>query len=218
MSGATLADHARGCLTVEGTNRRLLAWSHGLLDDADVRLSIVNAPSGASRPRIVVSNHRSLFDIPVVLAAYPDPLRMVAKKELFLIPGWGPAMRASGFIEVDRTNSQQAQQSLRQAGEAMKAHQLSLWLAPEGTRSARHEVGPFKKGAFHLAKQTGFSLLPLAISGTERVIPARSISMHRGQRVNASFGEEISPVGHSVDGLVELARTQVEQQLHALER
>ena len=87
----------------------------------------------------------------------------MGKKELQWTPLLGQFMTLSGAIFVDRGNNARAVQSLRAAGEAMKARETSLWMFPEGTRSmrAQPDLLPFKKGAFHLAVQAGVPIVPV---------------------------------------------------------
>jgi lysophosphatidate acyltransferase len=87
----------------------------------------------------------------------------MAKKELQWTPLLGQYMTFSGAVFVDRGNNSRAVQSLRAAGEAIKARGTSLWMFPEGTRSLRPQPDllPFKKGAFHLAIQAGVPVVPV---------------------------------------------------------
>lgn len=72
-------------------------------------------------------------------------------------------MLLSGAVFVNRGNSKQAYESLKEAGETMKRQQTSLWIFPEGTRSSQETSNllPFKKGAFHLAVQAGLPIIPV---------------------------------------------------------
>ena len=62
-----------------------------------------------------------------------------------------------------------------------------MWIAPEGTRSVTGELGPFKSGGFHLALDAGVRILPIAIQGTERVLPADKLTVQRGQPVTVTI-------------------------------
>ena len=63
---------------------------------------------------VVMSNHQSHYDIPVLYQALDISLRMVAKRELFRIPLWAQAMRSAGFVELDRSDRER--QSNNDAG------------------------------------------------------------------------------------------------------
>ena len=67
-----------------------------------------------NRPYIFAANHQSQFDILVVQGYLDMDIRFLAKKELFDIPIFGPAMRKSGYIPVDRSHGRQAIRSLEE--------------------------------------------------------------------------------------------------------
>jgi lysophosphatidate acyltransferase len=87
----------------------------------------------------------------------------MAKKSLKYIPIFGQFMQAAGAVFVDRGNNAVAVRSLQAAGEEIKRCHTSLWVFPEGTRTSRpyHDIRPFKKGAFHLAIQSGLPIVPV---------------------------------------------------------
>lgn len=192
---------------MEVYDARLMWWARKILRDAQVDLRITgqsNAGDG-SEPLIVMSNHQSLFDIPVIYCSVPGRVRMVAKKELFAVPVWGRAMRVAGFICVDRGDRSQAIASLRE-GTSLLRDGTRVWIAPEGTRSDTGELGPFKSGGFRMALETGYRILPVAVDGTRRVLPARTAVVHRGQRVDVSILPPIDPKDYGVERRKDLMR------------
>src|SRR5262245_63722199 len=144
ISVPTVIESAFGPIDPIVAEERLSWWSKHVLDNAKVHLTVEGREHAGdgSEPLIVMSNHQSLFDIPVLFQAIPGKLRMVAKAELFRVPVWGRAMLAAGFIRIDRADHQQAVASLR-AGSSMLAQGTRIWIAPEGTRSVTGELGPF---------------------------------------------------------------------------
>jgi lysophosphatidate acyltransferase len=94
---------------------------------------------------------------------FPRATVISAKKELRWAPFLGLFMMAGGNIFLDRRNPQVAIASLKAAGETMKQKNLSLWVFPEGTRTLSKETDmkPFKKGAFHVAVQSGLPIVPV---------------------------------------------------------
>jgi 1-acyl-sn-glycerol-3-phosphate acyltransferase len=125
---------------------------------------------------------------------------MVAKTELYKIPFWGRAMRATGFVEVNRSNRGQAIDALERAGRQI-AGGTSVWIAPEGSRARDGKPAPLKKGGFHLAKQAGVPILPVALSGTHRVLPPGARSARYDQPVRVVIGAPIDSAA-SVDELM----------------
>src|SRR5690242_11883040 len=92
------------------SDERLAWWSRTLVEKAKIDLVIEGREHAGdgSEPLIVMSNHQSLFDVPVLFQSIPGKLRMVAKSELFKIPIFGPAMLAAGFLRIDRGDRNQA--------------------------------------------------------------------------------------------------------------
>src|SRR3954447_4092766 len=107
ISLPTLFQGVAGTVTPEICDQRLRDWSGRLVDRAQIALQVEglqHAPPDETF--VIMSNHQSLYDVPVMFQALPHRVRMVAKRELFMIPGWGRAMRLAGFVEVDRSDRQ----------------------------------------------------------------------------------------------------------------
>ena len=107
------------------------------------------------------------------------------------------------FIEIDRQNRTSAIQSLH-AGRERLGRAVSLWIAPEGTRSRTGKLGPFKKGGFHLAVNTGLPILPVSIDGTRRALPAHGLTVTRGALAHVVIGKPIDTAGYDGKRLSEL--------------
>jgi 1-acyl-sn-glycerol-3-phosphate acyltransferase len=197
ISVPTVAEAALGRLTPEKCDARLDKWAHAVIDRAEVQLEVTGLEQvPRDRAFIVMSNHQSHYDIPILYCIWPGRLRMVAKIELFKIPIWGRAMREAGFVPVDRSGSPeargQAQAALQQAAAAL-AGGTSIWIAPEGTRSPDGKLGKFKKGGFRLAADTGTPIVPVALDGSWDIIPKKTRVVHRGQRVRVTVGAPVPP-------------------------
>jgi 1-acyl-sn-glycerol-3-phosphate acyltransferase len=130
---------------------------------------------------VVVANHQSQIDIPILIVAVRTNLRIIAKKELFKIPflGWG--MKAVGMLEIDRSNHKQSIETLKKAENIVKEHRLSVLVFPEGTRSPDGQIHPFKKGPFILAINTGLPILPVSVSGTGHITPKGKLQINSGR-------------------------------------
>ena len=180
----TIIDGWRGRVSARTCDRRLDSWSKNLV--ALARITIETRGREHITPGesfVVMSNHQSHFDIPVVFQALAIPVRMVAKRELFRIPVMGSAMRYSGFVEVDRSRHTKAIRSLAAARERLQRDQTSVWIAPEGTRSVDGQLAAFKRGGFHMAIDAGLRILPVAVDGTLRVLRAKGTEVHKDQTV-----------------------------------
>jgi len=207
----TIADLALGRMNRRRIDARTRAWSRVVVDKAKMQLHV----SGRDRVPsdgvfVYMSNHQSHMDIPVLYCSMPSPtVRMVAKAELFRIPVWGRALRAAEFIEVDRGHREKAIESLNRAA-AQISGGVSVWIAPEGSRSKTGAIGPLKKGGFHLAKNARTPIVPIAISGTLQVLKPGTSTMHYGVPVHVDIGEPIDVADKSIEQLMDLVRTFLE--------
>lgn len=191
---STVVDAALGRIDPDTLDKRLVGWSHKMLDEAQMTLVVRGREhlGDGSETFILMSNHQSHYDIPVLYRAIPGRIRMVAKAELFRIPLFGRAMHAAGFVKVNRGDRQQAVQSLRDSA-SMLDHGTLLWIAPEGTRSVTGKLGSFKSGGFHVALESGHRILPIAIDGTRQVLQSGTIDLHRGRHVMVTIMPPIDP-------------------------
>ncbi len=128
---------------------------------------------------VFAANHRSQFDIFVLLKVLPGDFGWVAKKSLFQIPIFGQAMSRLGNISIDRTNLQEAIKSLNQAADLVQGGR-SLIVFPEGTRATSRELLPFKKGVFIMALKAGKPIVPVSLSGTLAIQPRGSLFIRPG--------------------------------------
>lgn len=184
---------------------RLDSWSRNLVEQARIEI-VTEGLEHCDRESsyVVMSNHQSHYDIPIVFQALKIPIRMVAKTELFRIPIMGPAMLKSGFVEIDRKNSRRAIQQMRVAKDRIQHDKLSIWIAPEGTRSADGRLGEFKSGGFHLALATEARILPLSIDGSYRVHRTGDETVHLGRTVRVKVHPTIDAMAYGKRRLKEL--------------
>ena len=195
----TVVEVYRGTYRREVGDGRLRWWSAKLLSYIGLRCRVVN-PDGVEIPRgepvILMSNHSSLYDIPLVFQALPGSIRMLTKKELFRVPIWGRGLEAGEFISIDRTDLAQAIKDLSRARDKM-ASGIVLWVAPEGTRSRDGNLGGFKKGGFMLALETGAKIVPLGIRGARDVLPAKTTRFELGREAEVHIGRPIDAAAYA---------------------
>ena len=203
ITAPSLVEVVRGTLTRERIDERARWFGHRVVELLDVDLVATGADRiPLDRAYVYMSNHQSHLDIPMLYATLPSPtIRMLGKTELFQIPLWGRGLRAAEFIEVDRANHVRAIESIHRAYDLM-ADGVSIWIAPEGTRSRDGLIGPLKKGGFHLALDAKAPIVPVAIRGTIDIFKRGTRTMHRGKRVEVSIGAPISVEGRDVAGLM----------------
>jgi len=180
ISAETVALSVKGDLTEQIANERLTWWAHRVVAHAGARVRVqglANREDG--RAYVIMSNHQSNFDVPTLYYALGPQMRMVGKMELFKVPLFGAAMKRAGFIAVDRADHRRAIASMDRVRDAVRRG-MSIYLAPEGTRSKTGELGKFKKGGFLVAQQTGAPILPITLRGTRDVLPSHSPFPRRG--------------------------------------
>lgn len=204
ITAPTFAEALVGRVTRDKIDQRAGRFSRRVVERARIQLEVVGRERlDPDRRYVYMSNHQSHIDIPVLYSVIPSrTLRMVGKRELFQIPVFGRAMRAAGFVEVDRADRQAAIDSLRRAGDTI-AEGGSIWIAPEGHRSPTGAIGPLKKGGFHLAAATGTPIAPIALDGTLEVLAPGTRLMRPGRPVRVVFGQPIETGGRPVEALLE---------------
>ncbi|MHB8093517.1 MAG: lysophospholipid acyltransferase family protein [Candidatus Aminicenantales bacterium] len=122
------------------------------------------------RPCIVMMNHVNFLDPFVFYARFPGRARAIEEESHFRWPLYGPMIRRVGMIPISRQDPERARQSLRQAaGLARERPDLAIVILPEGTRTRDGELGPFKRGGFLLALETGREILPIVQKGAFRI-------------------------------------------------
>lgn len=149
-------------------------WSHLVLLASFVRVRReLAAPLDPRGRYVLMANHLSMYDIPVLLATLPGQTRFMAKRTLFKVPVLGWALWAGGFLPVDREDRSRARETLVSAEKRLAAG-TSVMLFPEETRSLDGRVLPLQRGGFLLALKSGLPIVPVGIEGTREVRPRGS--------------------------------------------
>jgi 1-acyl-sn-glycerol-3-phosphate acyltransferase len=128
---------------------------------------------------VFVSNHQSIYDIPVIFASVPFQLRIIAKASLARFPVLGWHLKRGGHLFVDRARPDHP--GILRRWRALVSEGLSLIIFAEGTRSEDGRVGAFKAGSFLLAIEAGLPIVPLAVVGTRRVMPKHRLRTEPAQ-------------------------------------
>ncbi len=136
-------------------------------------------------PVLLVANHASLLDPPLVGAVCPRQLAFLAKAELFRIPLFGRFIAALGARPIRREGADPS--ALRTALRVLDGSG-ALLIFPEGTRAEREgELRPAKAGAGMLAVMSGASVVPVYVRGSGRAWP-RGRRLPRPAKVRVAFG------------------------------
>ncbi len=187
------------------TDRILEIWSRLFLAIPPVTYTVVGAANAdPDQQYVVVTNHLSNFDIPLVLLAVPGRVRFLAKKELFKIPLFGPAMAQVGVVKIDRKAGMSVHDAIFEAAADSLDRGYWLLVFAEGTRSSDGEMAPFKKGAFHIAIENDVPILPVVLEGTHEVNPPGSMLIYPGT-AKVSILEPVETHGLTRADIPELA-------------
>ena len=170
---------------LRGTFDTMYRWGMAVMrlgvQAAGIRVRVLGLQHVPSVPSIIMSNHVSNLDPPILLPAIPGKTSVMLKKSLMKIPLLGTAMRMGKFVPVARGHSREdAVRSVAAAADALRAG-LHLMVFPEGTRSLDGHLLPFRKGAFFLALETGALIVPTVIHGTARMMVRGSLKIYPGE-------------------------------------
>jgi 1-acyl-sn-glycerol-3-phosphate acyltransferase len=156
-------------------------WARTVLRICGVRATVTGLDNlSPGRSYVYVSNHASMFDIPVILAAIPDQIRIIYKKELHWIPIFGWGLKFGSYIAVDRSSGTEAMRSLDAAARKIAAG-ASVLLYAEGTRTRDGRLQQFKRGAFNLAVRARVPVVPLTVNGSFPILPKASLAVRPGR-------------------------------------
>ena len=155
-------------------------WASRLMKLAGVTITVTgreNIPAG--RPCVFAANHRSYYDIPLMLTQMDGPHGLIAKKEVNAIPlvrGW---MRMLHCVFLDREDPRKAMAALAEGTENLKKG-YSMTIFPEGTRNKGEEgtLLEFKGGAFRMATKAKAPVVPVAITGSRDIMENHHMLMH----------------------------------------
>jgi 1-acyl-sn-glycerol-3-phosphate acyltransferase len=155
-------------------------WARGVLKISSVTVSVKGLELlEARRSYVYVSNHASMFDIPAIVFAIPDQIRIVYKKELEIIPLFGWGLKAGPYIGINRGRGAEAMKSIERAIQRIR-NGASLLLYAEGTRTRDGKLQPFKRGAFNIAARAGIPVVPLTVNGSFSILRKSSLSVRPG--------------------------------------
>lgn len=159
-------------------------------------------PPKKDQPYIYMFNHCSMFDQFMIGAYVEHYLTAVAAVEIFKYPLWGHVLRKYGIIPIHRKKLKKALNSLSLAEDKLRQGD-SLIIAPEGTRTINGELGLFKKGPFHLAKNSGATIIPVGLVGAFEAKNKTDWRIRPG-RLTIIFGKPIFKEDYSEMSIVDL--------------
>ncbi|KAL8792739.1 MAG: hypothetical protein Q9195_004626 [Heterodermia aff. obscurata] len=170
-----------------------------------------------TRPSVIIGNHQSELDVLLLGAIFPPYCSVTAKSSLKLVPFLGWFMALSGTVFIDRSNRTDALKAFDGAAEEIRRERQNVFIFPEGTRSYAKAptLGPFKKGAFHLAVKAQVDVVPV-VAGCYWGVLGAGERRFRAGRIPVTVLPPISTQGLTPADVDELTRTTREKMLAAL--
>lgn len=179
------------------------------------RLVVERSPRVKRRRRyIIVANHQSMFDIPILGALfYSNFPKYVAKRSLARgIPSVSYNLRAGGHVLIDRGDAPSALGAIRELGRRVHAGLASAMIFPEGTRARRGQLGPFRPGGLLalLEEAPHTPVVPVAIDESWRLLQHNFLPVPFGVRVRVHIGAPIARrAGEDALALVDRIRREI---------
>jgi 1-acyl-sn-glycerol-3-phosphate acyltransferase len=197
--------------------RTMYGWGMGVtrlgVRAAGVRVRVIGLENLPSQPSILMSNHVSNLDPPVLLPSVPGMTSVMLKQSLMNIPLLGTAMRMGKYVPVARSHSREdARRSVAAAADALRSG-MHITVFPEGTRSPDGHLLPFRKGAFFLAAETGAPIVPIVIHGTARMMPRDTLRITPGEAIVEFLPARYPAEFPSRDALMQAVRGDMEEAL-----
>ena len=155
------------------------AWGRWILRTTGVRVQVSGLEHlQTGQSYVFAANHQSIYDIPILFAAIPAQLRIVAKQSLGRIPFLGWHLYRAGHLLVNRSNpGADIVEKMRR----LVRESSSLIVFPEGTRSVDGTVARFKKGSFLVAIDARLPVVPVSIAGSRHVMKKGELMVRPGE-------------------------------------
>ena len=157
------------------------------------------------------------MDAFLFISMMPTHTVAIGKKSLSKIPIFGQYFWALGHVFIDRADRRSAMGTMSKVKDLTLKKGLSVWMAPEGTRSQGRGLLPFKKGAFHLAVNAQRPIRPVVLSSFQKHV---DLNRWYAGTVIIEAMEIISVEGKTIsdlDELKNLARELIKQQIGILD-
>lgn len=170
------------------------------------------------RPCLFIANHQTNWDLLIACIYRMRRTVSLGKIEIFFIPLFGLFYWLSGNIVVDRKNRSKSRQSMLKVKNLITRKKMAILIMPEGTRSHGKGLGPFKKGAFHTAKEVNIPIYPLCISSWHRFV---DLNRWRAGTVIVEVLDPVSPkifAEMQMEQVIEQTRNQMQEKINQLDR
>lgn len=168
-------------------------WAKWILRLSRVKVTLEgaeNLPPGGNY--VFAANHRSFYDIPLVLPFINAQFRFLAKKSTFYWPFIGNYLRAAGHLPVHYDSARESLKTMSSAAKVINEKDISILLFPEAGRT-EGQMDPFKDGAAYIAIKAGVPLIPIGIIGARELLPIHGRIIRPG-KVTMRIGKPIPTI------------------------
>ena len=142
---------------------RPVFWISGISFDVQIHANNITSPA------VFIINHSSTLDVLTLLALGLPKVRFVAKWQFQYNPIFLLLGRLTGQIFIRRKDSEKAIAQLQKTYRRVQQQELSIMMAPEGSRSHPGIIGPFKKGPFRMAMDLNYPIVPIYFEGNQEL-------------------------------------------------
>lgn len=192
-------------------------WAERVLQSAGVTVKVTGDNTVRELPVLFVSNHEGNFDIPVLMSSIKQPFGFVSKVEVKKIPFLDRWMQLLNCIYLDRSDRRSSLQMIKDGVQSLKDGH-SVLIFPEGHRSKGQGLQEFKAGSLKLAKTAGVDIVPIAISGTSKIMEQHDskkmvpghVHIHVLEPIAADIFKE-----HSLQEVSEIVKSRIAEHIDA---
>ncbi len=151
-------------------------FTRAILSLLGISLEVEGTPD--LEAKMLIMNHSSLIDIPVIEATYPKDMVWIAKKELFDTPFFGLLLKLPENIKLDREDRKSLVHLLKESKEKSRFKTIAIF--PEGTRARGKKLLPFKPGAKIIAEKLHLKVQPVVILCARERFDSKTLELHPG--------------------------------------
>ncbi len=206
LAGAVTVGAAGGVAKRDHVFARDEIISHAgdyMMSAAGITINVSGEANAQSpRPAVFIFNHQSELDAFILAKVLRDGFTGIIKKEVALNPLIGPLFRYLGATFIERNNTAKARSALAPVVDTLRGG-MSIVISPEGTRSITPTVGPFKKGAFHIALEAGVPIIPVVIRNAGEMLWKNGGTVRSG-RIDVAVLDPIDMSAYAVSDLDEV--------------
>ena len=161
---------------------------------------------------VIMANHVSFLDVFAIPSIFPNTKKFsaISASKNFKIPVFSTFLKKLKVISIDRKNRKQAIQGVQQA-EKLLMDNYDIVILPEGTRTLTGNLGPFKKGGFHMAYNTKIPIVPIGCIGAFEFKPKNRWTVSSPRTITVNFGDPMDSASYDQLGVEGLLRKTEEE-------